>query len=131
MICFLRISVRPIAIEIKSGPWNRGNTPQWSFVVQGKNGQDESWVTLMERSNELRPCDHWKGYVLDTAHAFTEFRLLYTGRVMTGVPNFSISALEIHGTIFPQQCEEDPMEQQIAPKESQDEFDPWTIVESE
>jgi hypothetical protein len=132
MVCFLRIAVRPIAIIIKSGPWNRKNAPHWSFAFQGRNGHNERWVTLTERNDELRPCSHWKGYVLDAPKAFTEFRLLYTGRVVPGVPNFSISGLEIHGAVFPQQCEEEePTEQHICPQENLEEFDPWSISECE
>jgi hypothetical protein len=131
-ITFLRASVRPFAITIKSGPWSKRNPLQWCFVFQGWNSDRQVWQTLSERMNEARPCCSWKGYAIDTPHIFRKFRFVYTGCVVPGVPNFSFSAFEIHGTVFPDEeksLANSDQETRVDSAQESDEFDPWNIPE--
>jgi hypothetical protein len=126
---FARVSVRPSAYMIRSGPWTRKHPAQWSFVFQGWDEAQSEWVTLNERCHELRPCMRWRGYLVDVDQAFRQFRFLYTGVVVPGVPSFSIAAFEIHGAVFP---DRDDSSFAVPPEEvgeTPDEFDPWQIDE--
>jgi hypothetical protein len=96
---FQRVSIRPTALVVKCGPWTRMNPPQWSFVLQGLDPQRRAWMTLTERCQELRPWLRWRAFMIDTDRWLRQFRFLYTGVVVLGVPSFSIEAFEIHGDV--------------------------------
>jgi hypothetical protein len=105
VLSFQRVSVRPTAIVVKCGRWTRMNPPHWSFIFQGWDPRGRSWFTLSERRHEWRPCVKWRGFTIDTECWFRQFRFLYTGEIVTGVPSFSIEAFEIHGDVELNQSE--------------------------
>jgi hypothetical protein len=125
---FQRIAILPTAFVISCGPWVKRSSPYWSFVFQGWNDRRHTWITLEERNHELRPYGRWKGFMIDIDRTFRKFRFLYTGTVMTGIPSFSISAFEIHGTVFPD--DKEVVLETVEEFSDGVEFSPWAIQDT-
>jgi hypothetical protein len=126
-VTFLRAAVRPSGLMIGCGPRRKENAPHWSFVFQGWMSGRRGWVTLVERTYELRPLFEFVEYPIDTPFVFRKFRFIYTGQVVPGLSSFSIAGFDINGKVFPD--DDERTKESEVKDERWVEFDPWSIQE--
>jgi hypothetical protein len=124
-VTFLRAAVRPSGLMIGCGPLNTGAV--WSFVFQCWMSGKRRWVTLVERTYELRPLFELVEYLIDTPFVFRKFRFIYTGQVVPGLSSFSIAGFDINGRVFPD--DDERTKENEVKDERWVEFDPWSIQE--
>jgi hypothetical protein len=129
VITFHRISIRPTALAIQSGPLTRKTRRLTSYVFQRFDTGRGGWVLLDERHSVL---EFLPGYAfrlshIDTNMVFSVFRLLQTDSAVAPGTHCSINALELHGTIRVREEAAAPV-RGVAPPE---EFDPWAVPDFE
>ncbi|OHT13101.1 hypothetical protein TRFO_16853 [Tritrichomonas foetus] len=101
---FKRIEVHPHAYSLRSGDEKLANF-LISFVFQGRTRNDVKWVTLDEQCNTAKIAhgSAFSIFFVDTDQFFTQFRVLQTGKALSGNFSFCLSGFDIHGEIKMQQ----------------------------
>jgi hypothetical protein len=107
VITFHRIQVRPTALVLRSAPSSAQSMPRFlkAFVFQGWDDSRQRWVTLTENLSfcnwhpSSKPMAASCFCNVDTCMELSKFRILQTERNQNAATPFSLSALEIHGSV--------------------------------